>query len=272
MAKPVRKASIFVAMALALSALLTLASCSKGGQADETPAGQNVQVPENNYSFLVCGDPHGRVDLLQRIIGQARDGEFLAIVGDLTTGTGLQEMKKMKDFLDSKSLPYHVIPGDNDIPCGNLSNFHSVFGPDYYSLDMQDSHLVFLDDSIPGTGCPQDELDWLQQDLSATAGKIVIAFAHVPPGAPVTMDDVEATQRETDSAHGMLALLRNAGTTVVYSGHLHAYMLYSDGPPRIIVTGGAGAPLHLSEPSGGYYHFLRVTVNGDQVSEEIIRL
>lgn len=272
MAKAERKAIIFVAMALALLALLNLASCSRGSQVDETPADQKVQVPENNYSFLVCGDPHGRVDLLERIIGQARDGEFLAIVGDLTTGTGLQEMKKMKDFLDSKSLPYHVIPGDNDMPRGNLANYQSVFGPDYYSLDMQDSHLIFLDDAIPGTGCLQDELGWLKQDLSATAGKIIIAFAHVPPGAPVTMNDVEATQREADSAHEMLGLLRNAGAAVLYSGHLHAYLLYSDGPPRIIVTGGAGAPLHLSEQSGGYYHFLRVTVNGDQVSEEIIRL
>jgi hypothetical protein len=49
-------------------------------------------------------------------------------------------------------------------------------------------------------------------------------------------------------------------------------MLYSSGPPRVVVTGGAGASPHVSEQSGGYYHFLRVTVHGAEVSEEVIRL
>lgn len=266
-----RKASIF-AIAIILLALLSFASCSKGPTGNGSQDGQEGKGIQNNYSFLVCGDPNGRVDLLGEIIGQARQGEFLVIVGDLTTGSGFQEMKKMKDFLDSKGLPYHVVPGDNDMPNGNLSNFQSVFGPDYYSLDMQDSHLVFLDDAVPGIGCPQDELAWLRQDLAGDGDKLTIAFAHVPAGAPVKMGDVETTRRETESGREMLASLRDAGARVLYSGHLHAYLLYSDGPPRIIVTGGAGAHLHLSEEAGGYYHFLRVTVQGDQVTEEVIRL
>ena len=60
--------------------------------------------------------------------------------------------------------------------------------------------------------------------------------------------------------------------TVIYCGHIHAYMLYSSGPPRVVVTGGAGANPHLSEDAGGFYHFLRVTVNGDEVTEEVIPL
>jgi 3',5'-cyclic AMP phosphodiesterase CpdA len=259
-------------IAAMMAVLLSFSSCSRSNGETQGTSGQESQASHNSFSFLVCGDPHGRVDLLGRIIDQARPGEFLVIVGDMTTGTGLQEMKKMKDFLDSRELPYHVIPGDNDMPKGDRSTFEIVFGPDHYSFDVQDSHLVFLDDAVPGIGCPADQLTWLQQDLDSVPEKLIIAFAHVPAGAPLQMSDTEKMDREVGSGRQMLAILREAGAQVLYSGHLHAYMVYSDGPPRIIVTGGAGASPHLSEENGGYHHFLRVTVQDDQVTEEVIRL
>jgi 3',5'-cyclic AMP phosphodiesterase CpdA len=265
-----KRLSLLLVILFALALIAALSSCT-GGSGGNADSGIEA-APQNDYSFLVCGDPHGRTDLLDRIAAQARPGEFLVVVGDVTTGTGLQEMQKMKTFLDSTGLTYHVIPGDNDMPGGAASDFRHVFGADYYSLDFQDSHLVFLDDAMEGTGCPADELSWLQQDLAGAAGKVVIAFAHVPPGAPVEMSDAEDTGREVGSGQQMLALLRDANCAVVYSGHLHAYLVYSSGPPRIIVTGGAGAHLHLSPENGGYYHFLRVTVKGGQVTEEVIRL
>jgi 3',5'-cyclic AMP phosphodiesterase CpdA len=271
MIETLRKGKSLFALVLALLLALTISSCQKGSQGPDSSGGEDTAA-SNDFSFLVCGDPNTRVDLLSRIINQARPGEFLVIVGDLTKGTGLQEMQRMKDFLDSSALPYHVIPGDNDMPKGNPSTFETVFGPDHYSFDVQGSHLVFLDDAVIGTGCPQDQLDWLKQDLDGAKDKVIIAFAHVPAGAPVDMGNTEKMDREVESGHEMLGLLRDAGAQVLYSGHIHAYLLYSDGPPRIIVSGGAGAPLHLSEQSGGYYHFLRVTVRGDQVTEEVIRL
>jgi 3',5'-cyclic AMP phosphodiesterase CpdA len=256
--------------------VLALASCAgegaggQGGDGGATEGGGGRA--DNRFSFLVCGDPHGRTDLLERIIGQLKEGEFLVIVGDLTTGTGMAEMRKMKDFLDQKGIEYHVIPGDNDMPGGDASNFKAVFGPDYYSLDVQDSHLVFLNDAVQGVGCPPEELSWLQGDLADAAGRLVLGFAHVPPGAPVKMENLAASEPETRSGRAMLDELEKAGAAVIFCGHLHVYMLYSSGPPRIVITGGAGASPHLSEQAGGYHHFLRVRVQGDQVSEEMIRL
>lgn len=255
---------------------LAFGSCTGRGATSSSGEGGTLDggdgSPENRFSFLVCGDPHGRTDLLEKIIGQLREGEFLVIVGDLTTGTGMAEMRKMKDFLDGKGIEYHVIPGDNDMPGGDASNFKAAFGPDYYSLDVQDSHLVFLNNAVQGVGCPPEELSWLQRELAGAAGRLVLGFAHVPPGAPVKMENLAASDPEVQSGKAMLAELEKAGAAVIYCGHLHAYMLYSSGPPRIVITGGAGASPHLSEQAGGYYHFLRVRVQGDQVSEEPIRL
>ena len=269
-----RKAVFCALTALLLVGVLTLLSCSgsageSGGDAD---AG-NEDGSGNDYSFLVCGDPHGRTDLLAKVVSQAREGEFLVIAGDITTGKGMQEMQMMKDFLDASGLEYHVIPGDNDMPGGDPSVFRAVFGPDYYSLDKQDSHLIFLDDAVIGTGCPDEDLSWLRSDLAGVGeDKLIIAFAHVPPGAPVDIGKSGFVERESKSNREMQDILQGAGALAIYCGHIHAYMPYSSGPPRVVVTGGAGADPHLSEDAGGFHHFLRVTVEGDTVSEEVIRI
>lgn len=254
---------------------LFFVSCGKPAngltEGDRVP-GEGNEVHHNRFSFLVCGDPHGRTDLLEKIAAQAREGEFLVVLGDLTTGKSIEEMRTMKKFLDSTGLFYYVIPGDNDMPQGSVFNFWSVFGADYYSLDVQDSHLVFLNNAVIGVGCPPRELSWLRQDLAGAEGKLVIAFAHVPPGAPVDITENGFVPEETESNREMKEILAAAGASVIYCGHIHAYLLYSSGPPRIVVTGGAGAKPHLSEESGGFHHFLRVTVEDDQVREEVIPL
>jgi hypothetical protein len=268
--------AIIVALVAVLTAVaLMLSSC---GDADITGP---REVEENgggaestsDFSFLVCGDPHSRTDLLAEIVTQAREGEFLVVVGDLTTGKGLQEMQDMKDYLDGTGIEYFTIPGDNDMPGGDSSVYQAVFGPDHYSVDVHGAHLVFLDDAVQGVGCSDEQFAWLREDLAGVeGGKLILAFAHVPPGAPVDMGKSGFVERETESNRAMLDILGEAGAPVIYCGHLHAYMLYSSGPPRVVVTGGAGGNPHLSEEAGGYHHFLRVTVKGGEVSEEIIRL
>lgn len=279
---PARLAVTALLVAGILSLSLVLASCGgvsgdggpghSGAPAGDQSAAEATPSFHNRFSFLVCGDPHGRTDLLGEIVAQAREGEFLVVVGDMTTGKGVEEMSAMKDFLDRSGVPYHVIPGDNDMPGGSLAAYREVFGADYYSLDLQDAHLVFLNNAVEGMGCPKEVLSWLRQDLSGAGGKLVIAFAHVPPGAPVDIGESGFVARESESNREMKELLAAAGAPVIYCGHIHAYMLYSSGPPRVVITGGAGARPHLSPDNGGFHHFLRVTVEDGQVKEEVIPL
>ncbi len=266
--------ALALATALSLALGLSAFSCAPDTENAGEPWAEGVgERPKNRFSFLVCGDPHARSDLLREIIGQARPGEFLVITGDISTGKGLDEMRRMRDFLDGTGVEYHVIPGDNDMPRGDVSVFSEVFGPDHHFLDIQDARLVFLNDAVAGVGCPDEQLAWLEETLSGLEGeKTVIAFAHVPPGAPLDVGRGGFQARETESAREMLDILARAGSPVLYCGHIHAYMLYSSGPPRVVVSGGAGADPHLSEQSGGFHHFLRVTVDGGEVSEEVIRL
>ncbi|NPV58541.1 MAG: hypothetical protein HPY75_02615 [Actinobacteria bacterium] len=269
-----RRNMLAIAVALLLALALSVTACTRGAAEGDLPGSESDgEVTRNAFSFLVCGDPHARTDLLQKIVDQALPGEFLVITGDISTGKGLDEMREMKRFLDGTGLEYHVIPGDNDMPRGDTSTFTEVFGPDHFYLDIQDARLVFVNDAVAGIGCPDDQLAWLEDTLAGLEGKkTVIGFAHVPPGAPLDVGRGGFQPRETESAREMLDILADAGAPVLYCGHIHAYMLYSSGPPRVVVSGGAGANPHLSEESGGFHHFLRVTVRGGEVSEEVIPL
>ena len=39
-----------------------------------------------------------------------------------------------------------------------------------------------------------------------------------------------------------------------------------------IITAGAGAPLYAAPEDGGFYHFVKVTVQGDRVTDEVVRI
>ncbi len=247
-------------------------SCQRRVDPQEVENEGNAGDPEAegpSLSFLVCGDPHGRTDLLERIISDLREGEFLVILGDLGTGKGEGELRRIKDCLDLKGIRYFVVPGDNDQPGGDLSAYQRVFGQTRYSLEIGPLRLIFLNNAVPGVGITREDLVWLEEELASSRGKRTIAFAHVPPGAPV--DISQGFREESASQRRMKELLVGAGVEVVYCGHLHAYMIYSKGPPRVVVSGGAGARPHLSEEAGGFHHYLRVTV-GREISEEVIRL
>ena len=56
----------------------------------------------------------------------------------------------------------------------------------------------------------------------------------------------------------------------VFAGHEHHYQRKTVDGILHVITGGGGAPLYDREEDGGFYHFVRVTVDGDRVSAEVI--
>lgn len=60
--------------------------------------------------------------------------------------------------------------------------------------------------------------------------------------------------------------------TFTFAGHIHAYAEATRDGVRYIITGGAGAPLYAREHPQAFYHHVRVTVNGTDVSTEIVEV
>ena len=60
--------------------------------------------------------------------------------------------------------------------------------------------------------------------------------------------------------------------TFTFAGHIHTYAEATRDGVRYIITGGAGAPLYAREHPQAFYHHVRVTVNGTDVSTEIVEV
>ena len=154
----------------------------------------------------------------------------------------------------------------------------------------QGDFLAHWNGSVSGCGPCGAELAWLKNDLAAHAGKLKFAFLHYPIHSDSSSQSSDTYLRGPGKLEGLLA---NNNVGIAFTGHAHHYernFPQIPGKPLVsYVTGGGGATLgHVSTcsafdayaiGSGGsscraphpasdanVYHFLLVTVNGNQVT------
>jgi hypothetical protein len=153
----------------------------------------------------------------------------------------------------------------------------------------QGDFLAHWNGPVAGCGPCGAELDWLRTDLAAHPGALKFAFLHYPLYSDSSNQTSDTYLSGPDHLEGLLAG-NNVG--VLFSGHAHHYernLPQIPGKPLVTyVTGGGGAALgtvgtcsafdayaigsssscHAPKPASAAkgYHFLLVTVNGNQVT------
>ena len=66
------------------------------------------------------------------------------------------------------------------------------------------------------------------------------------------------------------ALFAKYKVNIVFAGHEHLYLRKVVNGIVHIITGGGGAPLYAEDKEGGFYHFVLVTVDGNEVTGKVI--
>lgn len=100
-------------------------------------------------------------------------------------------LNTMKTRLGSTSMPVFTTIGNHDkfvngsVKTGDT--FENVFGPTNYSFDIGDVHFVCLDNVVFSNtttyalGISQEQIDWLEKDLShVSKNKMLIVYYHMP--------------------------------------------------------------------------------------------
>jgi hypothetical protein len=172
--------------------------------------------------------------------------------------------------------PYFAAIGNheraNDSTYG-MPNYKQVFGfPRFYVIRcpdvdffITDSNLLvdqygFIDDAtqeqlieqwfLSGEG---GEPSWLESELETSDKAFKVVIMHHPPIAfgkhHANWNDPEAGPDLVDKRRRLLEMFGEKGVQVVFSGHQHNYehsLLKQEerGDVHIIITGGAGSPLH----------------------------
>lgn len=165
--------------------------------------------------------------------------------------------------------------------------------------------LVLNTDDVPDVPIPtacdyngfmsQAQLDALTASLKELGADATVAHIFVFMHRPIHDDNkskLEPLRENTSDYAKRLTAFRellegtaNPKVTFVFASHDHRLYVHDNAPlqrtspttkkPTFIVTGGAGAPLSGCKdgtPAGSYYHYMKVTVDGANVSVEAVPL
>ena len=231
---------------------------------------------EYTVRFAVIGDRTGGHEpgIYGQIVGEIErmKPDFVLSVGDMIEGytgdtvTVKGEWKEYKELLEPLTMPIYLVPGNHDIwDSVSLELYRRHVGEPYYSTDVEGMHFIFLDNSryYTADALPSGQVDWLIADLekNVKAQKTFVIF-HIP----YWIETVAAG--EPDTLH---TLFVKYGVDGVFTGHYHSY--FSGEFDGVVYTGvgssGGGCSLG---PTGLKYHFMWVTVDGDEISMVPIKM
>ncbi|MDO5697461.1 MAG: calcineurin-like phosphoesterase family protein [Dermatophilus congolensis] len=212
-----------------------------------------------DQSCIMAGDlqTYSGREISYATIGALKDisdrGELGAcgvlFLGDVA-GDDLGLYPQMKKAMSLINGPIRLLPGNHDLdfdatdPDHSMDTFRAQMGPDYYSYNVGDTHVIALNDvRYPcdtkidnpdgrlGSQCtnpaaPQyngrlddNQLKWLKADIEATSkDKLIVIASHIPF---LTFADMASPVHQLDQVKDVYAMLE--GRRVVHtSGHTHS--------------------------------------------------
>lgn len=245
--------------------------------------------------FAVIGDNEGENPaynaLVQRIVADSAI-QFVLHVGDATPTGSAEEFRALQALHARLGLtvPVYMVPGNHDVIADDSTRAWSTFvGERWRSVDIENLHLVLLDNAERKIGFPEAELDWLAQDLAdwqarkPADGMTVLAY-HRPfayPLANLLGDDETRTSRASNER--FLKILAQHTVDHIFTGHIHTALDYPmvisrDANDRVAksvpvtVSGGGGQPIQTA--FGGLlkekFHALKVSTQAGELTTTVL--
>jgi 3',5'-cyclic AMP phosphodiesterase CpdA len=220
------------------------------------------------WAFAVCGDSRDDKDgIFPQILSavDASDMEFLLHTGDLVTNGTDAEWEAFGVVTASFRKPLRVAPGNHDVRKGTRDGFVRRFGlpGTNYSFRHKDAHFAIVDNA--GGVLSDNTLAWLERDLAEhPAGKegvsVIVVAMHVPPRTDgISPHGVKRDYGEQSAK--LLGILKRHRVDLILCSHEHMHHDEEWEGIRVIVSGGAGAPLLLFQRYGYY----RIDVDGERI-------
>jgi 3',5'-cyclic AMP phosphodiesterase CpdA len=227
----------------------------------------------DEFSFLVFGDNQNGDKIFDHLLKQMATEPKIAFaisVGDSVDYS--TETEYLAYCQKVKRLEFKVLqaPGNHDLANKGAKYFQKYIGSLYNSFDYKNCHFVVLNNAFKDS-FDKKQFTWLEQDLAANKQKIIFIFMHRPTFDPTELygDYVMSGRQVTTEMQKLFARYHVA---YVFSGHIHGYARAKRDGVVYIITGGAGGTLHLPPGFGGWYHYVRITVKGEKVTDEMVPL
>jgi outer membrane protein assembly factor BamB len=163
-------------------------------------------------TFVVAADSHTTAnpadpwdggdlaDAIDQATSLPEPPRFFTILGDITQGGSAAELARIADALQVTTVPFVPVPGNHDWFDGGAA-YRARFGPDNYSFDVGDVHVIVWDTNLS----EDEQVAFVAADVAHVAsGMTIVAMGHASP---------------TDAVADRLADL---GVAYLFTGHWHA--------------------------------------------------
>ena len=225
------------------------------------------------FSFVVMGDNRDGdavfKDLIKKV-NKDKNVRFIVNTRDFTSGGTEPEYERYWKMSRASKVKIYEAIGNHDIGFFNTGQklFKEKYDETYYSFDSGGARFIILDNARSG-GMGRKQFSWLKDALDTK--KLKFVFMHKPLFDPTgTYPNYIMTPR--DENESLNKLLIRAGVNYVFAGHIHGYGREEKDGIVYIVTAGGGAPLYLPAFGGGFYHYVKVTVDGSKIYDKVIKV
>jgi 3',5'-cyclic AMP phosphodiesterase CpdA len=225
------------------------------------------------WSFGVCGDSRDdRNGVFPRILAAVRDSdmEFLLHTGDLERPGGKKSWRAFQAKTADFPKPIRVVIGNHELQGGSREEFARFFGlsATSYSFAHKDMRFIVLDNA--DGALPDSLLRWLEKELAARpkgkngTARIAVAMHHPPQTDSIFPHGTKTGY--SDQSVKLLKILLRHKVDLVLCSHEHMHMVEDWSGIKVIVSGGAGAPLVPFQK----YGFYRIDVKAGGVRETFL--
>jgi 3',5'-cyclic AMP phosphodiesterase CpdA len=229
----------------------------------------------HGWSFGVCGDSRDDKDgIFPRILAEVRDSdmEFLIHVGDLERPGGAKSWTAFKEKTAGFPKPMHIVIGNHEIYKSSREEFARFFGlsSTFHAFTHKNARFLILDNA--GGSLPDSTLQWLDKELGSHPKRkngivhIVVAM-HFPPQTDNIFPHGTVTGY-ADQSQKLLKILSRHKVDLVLCGHEHMHLVDDWNGIKVIVSGGAGAPLVPFQR----YGFYRIDVTEKGIREKFVSI
>lgn len=226
-----------------------------------------------HFSFAVFGDNHTGYDVFHHLISVMNadpDIKFAINTGDITQNGSASQYRTYWDLASTARVKIYDVVGNHDIGSrGNgIKIFENKYKMTYYYFDRDGCRFIIIDNS-GDSGLGEEQWKWLNGVLDPK--KTLLVFMHKP------LFDISGSYPRHIMApppenEKLKKLLTDRGVKHIFAGHIHGYGRQKENGITYIITAGAGGALYLPASSGGFYHYVKVTVSGKKITDKLVKL
>jgi len=225
------------------------------------------------FSFAVFGDNRDGEKVFNDMLSLIKmdsDIQFAVNTGDITPSGTKAEYNAYWADTDKANIKIFDVLGNHDIGTfgGGQEMFKKRYGQTYYYFDRDGYRFIMIDNS-KSRGLGSAQWAWLRKALETH--KKLFVFMHMPL-FDISGNYPKHVMYPKSENEELKRLLEKNKARYIFAGHIHGYGREVQGSIVYVITGGAGAPLYLPHFNGGFYHYVKVTVDGDNIKDEMVKV